>query len=298
MNYRQSTEISLFSIRTQRRWSSAKVTAWSLAIFFVAVLAYILFSLLDGGTTRPLWFRVSTYILLSLAALGSTLLYGRNSRSTSIPSGRFVWGLLWWGAASGTVAQVLMLFWEQVWGLRPDISPADPFFVGFYIFHLWGLGLLISRQKLTLNWRQAAIVCLVAAFATVVAIKLLDGVTGVVTIPQSAHPWGIAFIKTFQHLADGFSLFYVLADVVLVIMATILSLSFWGGRLASAWQIMAQGLVCIYLADIWFAYLAKTASYRSGDLMELLWLAGLLQLAIAAALEWENGQRLQRLIQR
>jgi hypothetical protein len=62
--------------------------------------------------------------------------------------------------------------------------------------------------------------------------------------------------------------------------------------------VMAQALVCICLADVWFAYLAKTASYQSGDLMELFWLAGLLQLSICAALEWENGQRLRRLMQR
>jgi hypothetical protein len=297
MNYRQNTNKTVLYTRTEGQWSSSKVTAWSLGLLFVAILAYTLFSLF-GGPIRPVWFKVSTYLLLSAAAAGSALLCWRNSRSPELPSGRFVWRLLWWGAASGTIAQVLTLLWEQVWGLRPDISPADPFYVGFYLFHLWALGLLIGRQRLTLNWRQGSIVLGVAALVLWLAVKLLDGAATVVTTPQpNAHPWGIAFVQTFQHLAEGFSLFYIGADVVLVIMAAILSLSFWGGRLAGAWQVMAQALVCICLADVWFAYLAKTASYRSGDLMELFWLAGLLQLAIAAALEWENGQRLRRLMQ-
>jgi hypothetical protein len=299
MDYRQSTENTLLRVQAQRRWNSTKVTAWSLALFLVAILTYGLFSFLDVGIDRPLWFKISTYVLLSLASFASALLCLRNSRSHNIPSGQLVWRLLGWGSISGTIAQLLMLFWEQVWRLRPDLSPADPFFVGFYVLFAVGLGLLITRQKITLNRRQGAVVFGVAVLAMILALRVLAVATTVVPIPNpNAHPWGLAFIRSFQHLADAFSMFYIFADVLLAIMAAILSMGFWGGRLATGWQVMAQGLICICVADVWFAYLAKSASYRSGDLMELFWLAGLLQLSIAAALEWENAHRVQRLIRR
>jgi hypothetical protein len=299
MDYRQSTEITLLRVKSQRRWNSHKVTVWSIAMLFVAILTYGLFSLLDPGVARPLWFRVSSYLFLILASGASALLCLRNGRSRQMPSGRLVWQLLGWGSVAGTIAQVIMLFWEQVLLLRPDISPADPFFVGFYILFALALGILISRQKITLNWQQGAVVVGISALAVWVAIKVVDTANTVVPIPNpNAHPWGLLFLNSFQYLADGMSIGYIFADVMLVIMAAILSMGFWGGRLATSWQVMAQGLVCICVADIWFAFLAKSSSYRSGDPMELFWLAGLLQLSIAAALEWENAQRVQRLIRR
>jgi hypothetical protein len=299
MDYRESTEITLLSVKSQRHWNSNKVTTWSLTLLFVAMLTYALFSFLDAGLDRPLWFRVSTYLFLSLASGFSALLCLRNGRSQTMPSGRLVWQLLGWGSISGTIAQMLMLFWEQVLLLRPDISPADPFFVGFYVLFALALGLLISRQTITLNWQQGAVLFGLSALAIWVAIKVVDMTNMVVSIPNPhAHPWGLLFVQSFQHLADGLSIFYVFADVLLAIMAAMLSMGFWGGRLATAWQVMAQGLLCICVADIWFACLAKSSSYRSGDPMELFWLAGLLQIAIAAALEWENAHRVQRLIGR
>jgi hypothetical protein len=299
MDYRQSTEITLLRVKSQRRWSSHKVTVWSIAMLFVAILAYGLFSLLDPGVARPLWFRVSTYLCLILASGASALLCLRNGRSKQMPSGQLVWQLLGWGSVAGTIAQVIMLFWEQVLLLRPDISPADPFFVSFYALFALALGILISRQKITLNWQQGTVVLGISALALWIAIKVVDMANPVMPIANpNAHPWGLLFVHSFQYLADGMSICYVFADVLLVIMATILSMGFWGGRLATAWQVMAQGLLCICVADIWFAFLAKSSSYRSGDPMELFWLAGLLQLSIAAALEWENAQRVQRLIRR
>jgi hypothetical protein len=299
MDYRQSTEITLLRVKSQRRWNSNKVTTWSIALLFVAMLTYGLFSFLDSGMARPLWFRVSTYLFLTLASGFSALLCQRNGRIQNMPSGRLVWQLLGWGSVSGTIAQAILLFWEQALGLRPDISPADPFFMGFYILFALALGILISRQKITLNWQQGSVVFGLSALAVWIATKVVDMATTVAPIPNpNAHPWGLLFIHSFQHLADGLSIFYVFADVLLVIMAAILSMGFWGGRLATAWQVMAQGLLCICVADIWFACLAKSSSYRSGDPMELFWLAGLLQIAIAAALEWDNAHRVQRLIRR
>jgi hypothetical protein len=299
MDYRQSTEITLLRVQSQRRWNSRKVTTWSMAMFFVAILTYGLFSFLDPGVARPLWFRVSTYLFLIVAAWASAVLCLRNGRSQNMPSGQLVWQLLGWGSVFGAIAQVIMLFWEQVMFLRPDISPAEPFFVGFYVFFAVALGLLISRHKITLNWQQGTVVFGLSALAVWVAITVVGMANTVLPLPSpGAHPWGLLFVKSFQYLADGMSIFYIFADVLLVIMAAILSMGFWGGRLATSWQVMAQGLLCICIADIWFAFLAKSSSYRSGDPMELFWLAGLLQLSVAAALEWENAHRVLRLIRR
>jgi hypothetical protein len=299
MDYREHTEITLLRIKAERRWSSRAVTMGSLLVLLAATAIYSLHHIVDPVVTRPLWFQVSTYMLLTLAATASTLLCWRNSRTANIPSGQLVWQCLLVGAGAGTLAQILALFWEQGWGLRPDLSLADPFFVLFYLGHLVALVVLIQRQKLLFHWQRNGVVIAVATGVVIWAWHLVAGATYVAPVPSTnAHPWGVAFIAQYQHLAQPISLFYIFADAVLMILATVLSLSFWGGRLASAWQVMAQGLMCIGVADIWFAYAAKESSYQSGDLMELFWLAGLLQLAIAAALEWENADRVQRLIGR
>jgi hypothetical protein len=298
MDYRHDTENTILKIKSQRIWGSSSVTAWGTVFLVVTFLVYLMFGVVEVGTARPAWFKFSTHLFSGLALIGTIVLCWRNSLQAHIPSGKKVWRLFSWAAIAVLAGQIGEVIWEFYLGWKVGGSPADLCFVAFYLLTIWGLGLVVIHQKISLDWRKMVVVVLVGIMASSIVWQLLSGVT--MTEPAAAVPvgWLAPIAQSLQPLADAFGLFYLLADVVLIVMASILFLGFWGGRLGTTWQVIAMGLACVYLADVRFAYLTKIGAYERGDLMELFWLAGFVQFSIAAALEGENAYRVQRLLQR
>jgi hypothetical protein len=298
MDYRNSTETTILRIKSQNRWSSGKVTAWG-TVFLVFVLTiYLMFGLAEIGATRPDWFKLATSLFSTIALLGTFSLCWRNSLQTHIPSGQKVWGLFSWATIAILMSQMLTILWELGFGLKSGASPADLFNVAFYILTIWGLGLVMAQQKMSLSRLHMLMVGVVAVAATIIAMQIMISATFSTSTSVSTVAWANSIDKLLQPLVEVFGLFYLLSDVALIVMAAILFLGFWGGRMGTTWQVVAQGLACIYLADVRFAFLAKTGGYESGDLLEVFWIAGFVQLSIAAALEWENAHRVQRLLNR
>jgi hypothetical protein len=294
MDYRNDTENTILKIRAQRSWGSSKVTAWGTVFLVVTFLIYLMFGV---GAIRPLWFKFSTHIFSVIALLGTMAMCWRNSIQLHIPSGKRVWRLFSWAAIAILLGQICEVIWEFSLGLPVGGSPADLFYVAFYLLTIGGLVLVVNQQKISLNQRQMLLVLMVGVVAGGIAIQLLSGATMVNATPV-VPSWLAIIAQGLQPLSEAFGLFYLLADVVLIVMATVLFLGFWGGRLGNTWQVIALGLTCVYLADVRFAYLSKSGAYERGDLMEVFWLAGFIQFSIAAALEWENAYRVQRLLQR
>jgi hypothetical protein len=111
--------------------------------------------------------------------------------------------------------------------------------------------------------------------------------------------WILAIDRQIQPLVKTFNLFYVLCDAILLILATILYLGFWGGHLGAPWRTIAQGVLCFYIADTWFASATdRMQGYESGSIMEVFWIFGIVQFGIAAALEFDNSIRARRLARR
>ncbi len=297
MDYRRSTELTILKHKSQKRWSSSKVTAYG-TVFLVFILSiYLMFGLVEVGTVRPIWFKLSTNLFIILALLGSIALSWRNSLQTHIPSGRKVWHLFSWAGIAILISQIMSVVWEFYFGISSSGSPADLFNVAFYILTIWGLGLVVTQQKVALNGPKMMLVAAVAVAAMVVAGQIITGVT-LSPGNVAAEPWVNSMMQLFQPLAEVFGLFYLLSDIVLIVLAAVLFLGFWGGRMGTTWQVIAQGLACIYLADMRFAMLSKAGGYESGDLLEVFWIAGFVQISIAAALEWENAHRVQRQLNR
>jgi hypothetical protein len=298
MDYRNSTETTILRIKSQSRWNSGKVTAWG-TVFLVFVLAiYLMFSFTEIGTARPVWFKFVTSVFSTIAMLGTFSLCWRNSLQVHIPSGQKVWGLFSWATIAILMSQLLTAIWELGFGLKSGASPADLCNVAFYILTIWGLGLVMAQQKMALSRLHMLMVGIVAVAASIIAMQIMISATFSNSTSVSSWAWANSIDKLFQPLVEFFGLFYLFSDVALIVMAAILFLGFWGGRMGTTWQVVAQGLACIYLADMRFAFLAKTGGYESGDLLEVFWIAGFVQLSIAAALEWENAHRVKRLLNR
>jgi hypothetical protein len=300
MKYRPNADATILMVKARRFLSSSNITFWSLIWIGAAAIAYGIFNWIIPQQAQHLWFKISTYVVTDLALFMATFLCFRNWQHQRVPSGKWVWLLFSVATFSYLVGEIILSLWELYWGLPPHGSPADLAFVGFYILMVWGLGIVVKGQQITLSWPQGLVLLVVSATAMVIALHLLGSAEKIIPSPATylhSNPWVTQFDRSLKPFAANFNRFYVLADVLLIILATILSLGFWGGRLGKTWQIMAQAIACLYIADLRFDYLSKTTGYTSGDFIEVFWIAGILQLSIAAAVEWENSYRVKRLLE-
>ncbi len=107
--------------------------------------------------------------------------------------------------------------------------------------------------------------------------------------------WVIDVENFLQPLKKPVNLFYIVADVFLLIIATTLLLAFWGGRFALSWRMIAAAAFCFYIADSWFKYATDhIKNYQSGFLLEVFWVFSGVLFAIGAILEYDTSSRTSR----
>lgn len=143
--------------------------AWSV----VAVLFFLLFSINAPDEDSPLWYMVGTYILESLPFLGAALLCYRNWRSPQIASGRNVWLGIGLGMLVWFMGNFIFGWWELYWRLDPDVSPADLFYLAFYVFLSWGMVLAVLPRRLNLEVWQWITVAVIAVAGIALALLIL-----------------------------------------------------------------------------------------------------------------------------
>lgn len=108
--------------------------------------------------------------------------------------------------------------------------------------------------------------------------------------PTNAPGWVLAIDNLLAPLEGPVNLFYVLADIVLLIAATALLLAFWGGRLVQSWRMIAAAAVCLYIGDMYTLYAWNfIADYQSGALLEVVYVFSGVLFAIGAALEFSTS---------
>ncbi|MEQ9358815.1 hypothetical protein [Coleofasciculus chthonoplastes] len=139
----------------------------------VSMLFFLLFSVKPPGEEYPFWYSFSTYLLECLPFLGAALLCYRNWRSPQIASGRNVWLGIGLGMLFYFIANVIFGVWELYFGLDPDVSPADFFYVISYICIGWGMILAVLPRRLNLEWKQWVTVGLIAALGIALAVWVL-----------------------------------------------------------------------------------------------------------------------------
>lgn len=138
----------------------------------LALLFYLLFSITAPGEEQPFWYSIGTYVFEEVAFLGAALMCFRNWRSPQIASGRNVWLGIGIGMTSYFIGNLLLAWWELVWGLDPDVSPADFFFVTMYVSVTWGMILAVLPRRLNLETKQWLVVAAIAIVGIAFAIGL------------------------------------------------------------------------------------------------------------------------------
>jgi len=237
----------------------------------MALLYFLLFSAkipgANGVESRAEWYVIGTNIFEALAYLGAGILCLRNWRSPQIVSSRNVWLAIAIGMLSYFLGGIFFGYTELVLKEEPDVSIGDVFFVLSYISLGVGMILAVASRRINLEKWQWLIVAAIGVFGSLVA-------------------WWISMQQTAptEMLAAILNWFYVVSDVVLLIIATTLLLAFWGGRVAQSWRMIAAAAFSLYIADMWFKF-AQGANYQSGDILEVFWVFSGVLFGMGAVLE-------------
>ncbi|PZV11248.1 MAG: hypothetical protein DCF22_14915 [Leptolyngbya sp.] len=113
--------------------------------------------------------------------------------------------------------------------------------------------------------------------------------------PSQAPEWAIGLEQQLKPLELPLNWFYLLCDVLLLVLATTLLLAFWGGRFSQSWRMIAAAAFSLYIADIWFKYATTILTdYKSGGLPEVFWVFSGVLFGIGAALEYDLSSRSRR----
>ncbi|MDY6901324.1 MAG: hypothetical protein SWZ49_25100 [Cyanobacteriota bacterium] len=259
----------------------------------LALLYFLLFSAkipdADGVAKRAEWYVIGTNIFEALAYLGAGILCLRNWRSRQIVSGRNVWLLFGIGMLSYFLGGIFFGYTEIILGEEPFPSVGDIFFVVTYLLVSIGMILAVASRRINLEVWQWIIVLAIAAFGSALAWLISQpDPTATAAATEVASGWK-------DQIGTFLNWFYVVSDVLLLIIATSLLLAFWGGRSSLPWQMIAVATFSLYIADIWFKWANRVPSnYQSGDVLEVCWVFSGVLFGMGAALEHEASSNRSR----
>jgi hypothetical protein len=267
-SYKNSAENSKSIFSTQN------IVLASIGWGVLALLYFLLFSAkipgADGVASRAEWYVLGTNIFEALAYLNAGILCLRNWRSPQIMSSRNVWLAIAIGMISYFLGGIFFGYTEIVLKEEPDASIGDVFFVLSYISLGVGMILAVATRRINLEKWQWLIVLAIGVFGSLLA-------------------WWISIQQATgseETIVTILNWFYIVSDVLLLIIATTLLLAFWGGRVSQSWRMIAAAAFSLYIADMWFKY-AQGPNYQSGEILEVFWVFSGVLFGMGAALEYD-----------
>ncbi|WP_202225230.1 hypothetical protein [Okeania sp. KiyG1] len=297
------------STLTKSLFSAQSIVITGLIWGVLALLFFLLFSVPLPGEELPFWYSVGTYIFELGAYLFASIVCFRNWQSPQMVSGRNVWMGIGLGLLFYFLAGVVFGCWELLWELDPDVSLADIFYVLSYLFIGWGMTLAVTSKRLNLEFWQWGVLAGVAVAGIALAIWVAEpSFFGISPTPDTsvleeldveevsanlAPSWVLSIDGQLEPFAYSINLFYIIADVFLLIIATALLLAFWGGRFSQSWRMIAAATFSLYIADMYFKWSDSRAQgdYESGGLLEVFFVFTAILFGIGAVLEYDISTR-------
>ncbi|NEQ36953.1 MAG: hypothetical protein F6K40_11965 [Okeania sp. SIO3I5] len=298
------------STLTKSLFSAQTIVITGLVWGVLALLFFLLFSVPLPGEELPSWYSYGTYIFELGAYLVASIICLRNWQSPQMVSGRNVWMGIGLGLLFYFIAGVVFGCWELIWELDPDVSLADIFYVFSYIFLGWGMTLAVTSKRLNLEVWQWVVLLVVAVGGVALAVWVADpSLFGLLPTPDAtaleevdiieevsanlAPSWVLALDEKLEPFSYSLNLFYIIADVFLLIIATALLLAFWGGRFSQSWRMIAAATFSLYIADMYFKWADTQAAgeYESGGLLEVFFVFTAILFGIGAVLEYDISTR-------
>jgi len=136
----------------------------------MALLFFLLFGISVPGEGLPLWYSIGTYVFECGAYFGAALVCFRNWQSPQMVSGRNVWLGIGLGMLFYFIAGVIFGIWELYFGMDPDVSPADAFYLGSYVVLIGGMVVAVTSKRLNLEIWQWGLLSAIAAFGIAIAL--------------------------------------------------------------------------------------------------------------------------------
>jgi hypothetical protein len=311
--------------RWESFWRRQNAIYWAFGWSALSLFTYMFFSGSAQNTERPFWYRIFTaYFLQNIPTIFAGLLCIRNGLSRRMPSGSKVWLLIGIALLSYFVGNIFFSSWELVWHLNSTGSLGDPFFVLFYICLTLAMLSVIIGKRVWLNIYQWAIVVGIVVYASTLLMWILKPpATSAAEVDRSsaaptsqvqsstasadapapapdlrsepaeesspeAPGWVMFFDGILKPYGQTLNAFYVWCDVFLFGLAIMMILAFWGGRMSNAWLVTAQGIICYYVADMWYAYAGnQIKDYQGGFMLEVFWIIGAIHFGVAAGMEFD-----------
>ncbi len=314
--FKQSSSLS--------RWDGIldkqNIIRFSFIWILLSLVIFLSFGTSMEGTGRPDWYRaVTAYPIQNIPVILASMLCLRNGLSRRMPSGSKVWLLIGIALLCYFIGNIFFSSWELVWQLSSTGSLGDFFFVLFYVFLAAAMIVAITSKRSNLNIYQWFLVGIVGVYAASLATLIqapaavtaeptaivqvsandnsvtpTNNSTTKIEIDEPAAPsisipdWVTAADNFFKPYGKTMNMFYVWCDVGLSCLAIVMLLGCWGGKLSQGWRVNAQAVICIYIADMWYAYAGnQIPNYQSGFFLEAFWLIGCLQFGIGAAMEFD-----------
>ncbi|MGM3306864.1 hypothetical protein ACSQ6I_13000 [Anabaena sp. WFMT] len=277
------------SYRSKSIFTTQNIILIGMGWAILALLYFLLFSAKipgpNGTENRGDWYVLGTNIFEALAYLGAGILCLRNWRSTQIVSSRKVWLLIGLGMIAYFIGGIIFGYTEVVLQQDPEVSLGDIFFVLSYIFLGVGMALALFSRRINLEKWQWLIVTSIGLLGSFVAWW----------ISQTNKASSEGLDTLIQKVTFVLNWFYVVSDVLLLIIATIMLLAFWGGKVSLSWRMIAAAAFSLYIADMWFKYATNyVPDYQSGDILEVFWVFSGVLFGMGAALEYEASLSLKR----
>lgn len=281
-------------------------------------LVFFLISLVQPNAEDTFWYLAGTYVAEWVPSLAGIALCYRNWQSPKIASGRNVWLAIGLGILAYFIADLIFCFWEVYWELDPEVSPADLFYMAFYMCLGTGMVLAVLSRRLNLEAWQWLTLGLIAVAGTTLAawIALAEPAIAIDEIPEpdaiaeivnsdidtavveseatapEIPKWVFSTQDYLVQFSTPVNFFYIICDVALLIIAVMLLLAFWGGTFSLSWRMIAAAALARYLADMWFKYAATLPTeYASGGFLEVFFVFSGILFAIGAALEFDISSR-------
>lgn len=261
-----------------------------------ALIFFLLFSIQPSDSDYPLWYSLGTYFFESMPFLGAAFLCYRNWNSPQIASGRNVWLGIGSGMICFFLGNIIFGWWELYFGLDPEVSPADFFYLAFYLTVGWGMFLAVLPRRLNLVlWQWVVVGCIAIlgiALAALITIGAPDSGIEIITEAEAAPldlpGWVVSTENFLVAFAQPVNLFYIVADVLLLIIAATLLLAFWGGRFSQSWRMIAAATFALYIADMGFKYqYAYLPDYESGSILDIFYIFSGVLFAIGTVMEYD-----------
>lgn len=274
-------------------FSTQNIVLASLGWGVVSLLYFLLFSAevpsSDGSLKRADWYIIGTNIFEAVAYLGAGVLCLRNWRSQVLVSNRNVWLLMGIGMLSFFLGGVFFGYTEIVLKQEPFPSIGDVFFVITYIVVGSAMILAVASRRIKLESWQWIIIAMIAICGSAFAWLISNQPSGVEK--DKVEEWAV-------QIAPLLNWFYVISDVLLLIIATALLLAFWGGRVSLSWRMIAAAAFSLYIADMWQKYATTwIQNYQSGGILEVFYVWSGVLFGMGAVLEYDaslNRSRRER----